>query len=289
MAEMLNDEIAQRLKEVARLLQEQGANPFRVQAYRRAGETLHRLERPVTDILNAEGMEGLQQLPGIGESLARSIRDLVNTGRLPMLDRLRGEADPVTLLASVPGIGEAMAKRLHHDLGIDTLEELETAANDGRLSEIAGIGEKRLAGIIDSLAGRLGRVRGRFGETAPRAPGLETSVGELLEVDREYRERAAAGTLRTIAPRRFNPTGEAWLPVLHTQRGSRHYTVLFSNTARAHQLGKTRDWVILYFDDGRGEHQCTVITAQQDPLKGKRIVRGREAECAAYYREPEFG
>ncbi len=289
MAEMLNDEIAQRLKEVARLLQEQGANPFRVQAYRRAAEALHRLERPVTEILNAEGMEGLQQLPGIGESLARSIRDLVNTGRLPMLDRLRGEADPVTLLASVPGIGESMAKRLHHDLGIDTLEELETAAHDGRLSEIAGIGEKRLAGIIDSLAGRLGRVRGRFGETAPRAPGRETPVGELLDVDREYREKAAAGTLRAIAPRRFNPTGEAWLPVLHTQRESRHYTVLFSNTARAHQLGKTRDWVILYFDDGRGEHQCTVITAQQDPLKGKRIVRGREAECAVFYREQEFG
>jgi len=289
MAEMLNDEIAQRLKEVARLLQEQGANPFRVQAYRRAAEALHRLERPVTDILNVEGMEGLQQLPGIGESLARSIRDLVNTGRLPMLDRLRGEADPVTLLASVPGIGESMAKRLHHDLGIDTLEELETAAHDGRLSEIAGIGEKRLAGIIDSLAGRLGRVRGRFGETALRAPGRETPVGELLDVDREYRENAAAGTLRTIAPRRFNPTGEAWLPVLHTQRESRHYTVLFSNTARAHQLGKTRDWVILYFDDGRGEHQCTVITAQQDPLIGKRIVRGREAECAVFYREQEFG
>jgi hypothetical protein len=47
---------------------------------------------------------------------------------------------------------------------------------------------------------------------------------ELLDVDREYREKAAAGQLRSIAPRRFNPSGEAWLPVLHTQRRERHYT-----------------------------------------------------------------
>ena len=87
-------------------------------------------------------MEGLRKLPRIGESLAGAIHDLVLTGRLPMLDRLRGEMDPVSLLASVPGVGEVLAEHLHHDLGIDTLEELEAAAHDGRLAEIAGVGEK---------------------------------------------------------------------------------------------------------------------------------------------------
>ena len=280
MAEILNVEIAQRLREVAALLQEQGANPFRVQAYRHAADTVQRLDRPAAEIVRADGMEGLRKLPGIGESLARSIRDLIVTGRLPMLDRLRGETDHVAVLASVPGIGEAMAKRLHHDLSIDTLEELESAAHDGRLSEIEGIGPKKLAGIIDSLASRLGRVRAG---AAAHGPPHEFSVAELLDVDREYREKAAAGSLRTIAPRRFNPAGEAWLPVLHTQRGPRHYTALFSNTARAHQLGKTRDWVILYFDEGDGERQHTVITAQREPMKGRRIVRGREPECEAHY------
>lgn len=284
MAEALNVEIAQRLKEVAALLHEQGANPFRIQAYRHAADTVQRLDRPAADILREEGMEGVRRLPGIGESLARSIRDLIITGRLPMLDRLRGETDHVALLASVPGIGQALAKRLHHDLGIDTLEELEVAAHDGRLSDIEGVGPKKLAGIIDSLASRLDRVRRRGGMAATHPSTQEPSIEELLEVDREYREKAEAGTLRMIAPRRFNPKGEAWLPVLHTQRVPRHYTALFSNTARAHQLEKTRDWVILYFDDGNGEHQHTVITAQRDPLKGKRIVRGLEPECAAYYR-----
>lgn len=283
MTEPVNIEIADRLTEVARLLEEQGANPFRVRAYRHAAETLRELDTPVATVFQDGGLEGLKRLPGIGESLARSIRDLIATGRLPMLDRLRGEADPIALLTSVPGIGQVLATRLHHDLGIETLEELETAAHDGRLTLIAGIGEKKLAGICGSLASRLGRVRdGRHPSGTARheaAPPIE----ELLEVDGEYRRKADAGELRRIAPRRFNPRHEAWLPVLHTQRGDRHYTALFSNTARAHQTGMTRDWVILYFDEGHGERQCTVITAQLPPCKGRRIVRGREPECVAYY------
>jgi putative hydrolase len=109
------------------------------------------------------------------------------------------------------------------------------------------------------------------------------SIEELLDVDHEYREAARTGKLRTIAPRRFNPKKEAWLPILHTQRSARHYTALFSNSALAHQLKKTRDWVILYYDDDHGERQCTVMTGRTAPLTGKRIVRGREQECAAYY------
>jgi DNA polymerase/3'-5' exonuclease PolX len=112
---MQNTEIARRLEEVAWLLNEQGANPYRVQAYRHAAETLRRLDRPVIEILQREGAEGLHRLPGIGESLARSICELVLTGRLPILDRLRGETGPVSLLASAPGIGMVLTERLHHD------------------------------------------------------------------------------------------------------------------------------------------------------------------------------
>jgi hypothetical protein len=116
-------------------------------------------------------------------------------------------------------------------------------------------------------------------------PSLEPpSVPDLLRVDREYRSKAAAGRLRTIAPRRLNPRHESWLPILHTALGDRHYTVLFSNTARAHELGKTREWVVIYVDGGRGDRQYTVVTASRGPLAGKRVVRGREPECLAHYR-----
>jgi putative hydrolase len=93
------------------------------------------------------------------------------------------------------------------------------------------------------------------------------------------------GRLPRLAPSRFNPTHAAWLPVLHTARGARHYTALFSNTATAHRLGRTDDWVVLYVDDGRGERQCTVVTQHGGPLDGKRVVRGREAECRAFYEQ----
>ena len=204
MATTINTEIAGRLKEVARLLDEQGANQFRVRAYQRAAETLKNLKRPVDKLIKAGGLEALQKLPGIGPGLARSIEQFALTGRLPTFERLRGES-------------------------------------------------------------------------------------ELLDVDREYREKAGAGRLRKIAPKRFNPTGRAWLPVLHTKRGKRRYTALFSNTALAHELGKTHDWVVLYYDGGDGEKQCTVVTAKRGPLAGRRVVRGQETESAAFYNSRRGG
>jgi len=282
MAESVNVKIARLLEETASILGEQGANSYRAQAYRNAAQTLLKLEKPVTEILQEHGLDGLEELPAVGEGIARFIRTAVQTGRLPMLERLRGESEPELLLASVPGIGRKLAGRLHRELNVDTLEDLEAAAHDGRLQKLSGFGEKRVAGIVDSLAARLGRVRP---PAAPvRRPVEEPTVAELLDVDREYREKAAAGALRKIAPRRMNPSGEAWLPVLHTARGARNYTALYSNTPRAHEMRATHDWVVLYYDAAGGERQCTVITSQVGRLKGLRIVRGREAECERYYR-----
>jgi hypothetical protein len=273
----INAKVAARLSEVARILEAQGANIFRLGAYRHAAAMLRGLDRPVDQIVKSEGLEGLKKLPGVGETLARFIHQLVMTGRLPMLDRLRGESDPIAMLRTVPGIGNVTAQRLYDEFGIETLEELEAAAHDGRLNYI--FGEKRLAGIRDSLATRLGRVRVQTLWSDIDQP----PVSEILDVDQEYRTKAAQDRLPKIAPRRFNPEHKQWLPILHINRGRRHYTALFSNTPRAHELKKTSDWVVVYYDRGNGERQCTVITATYGPLAGKRIVRGREPECVDYY------
>ena len=106
----------------------------------------------------------------------------------------------------------------------------------------------------------------------------------LLKIDEVYRQQAEAGTLPRIAPRRFNPEGEAWLPILHIDRADWSYTALFSNSALAHQLGRTRDWVVIYFAHAGGrEHTRTVVTETRGPLEGKRVIRGREAECRQHY------
>jgi hypothetical protein len=181
------------------------------------------------------------------------------------------------------GIGLEFASRLHEHLGAESLADLEIDAYDGRLAHVPGMGRKRVQAIQEALRGRHRRPPVVPPHPHAKAPPVE----EILDVDREYREKAAADQLRRIASRRFNPTGEAWLPVLHTQHGERHYTALYSNTPRAHELGITNDWVVIYRDDHNGHGQWTVITSQFGPLRGKRIVRGREGECAAWYGQLE--
>jgi hypothetical protein len=273
---MDNPTIAQRLLDHANYLEAREANLYRVRAYRRAADTVFGLERPVAELVAEQGREGLEALPGIGAHLSYTIEGLVRTGEFRTLGT-PDHIDPERLLRSVAGVGPHLGRLIHQRLGVTTLEELERAAHDGRLAGL-GVGPKRLRGIIDSLAGRLSRTR------LPEPVVGEPSVADLLEVERQYRTQAAEESLRTIAPRRFNPDNEPWLPVLHTRRGGWAYRVLFSNTALAHRLGQTRDWGVIFFDDGYRSGQRTVVTETRGELRGRRVVRGREGQCREHYR-----
>jgi DNA polymerase (family X) len=275
----VNQEVADKLREAADLLENQGANPYRVSAYRHAADTLVHSKRNLREMVEQEGMSGLTSLPHIGHGIAGAIYEILSTGRWGQLERLRGTLDPVHLFQSVPGVGPRLAQRIHDTLNVDTLEALETAAHDGRLEAVPGVGPRRAAVLRAALANMLGRVRDRKARIND-GPGVEV----LLDVDREYIEKAQAGQLPSIAPKRFNPRGESWLPVLHTRRGGWHFTALYSNSGLAHELGRTRDWVVLYFyDEHHREGQHTVVTETRGPLIGNRVVRGREPECQAYY------
>jgi hypothetical protein len=276
----LNQQIAIKLAQAADLLEQQGANPFRVSAYRRAGDTVLRLSRDIGELAQAEGTAGLVGLPGIGTGIAAAIQELLGTGNWAQLERLRGTLDPALLFRTVPGIGPKLAAEIHDSLHIDTLEALDAAAYDGRLEGVPGMGRRRVTAIRNALAQLLGRPR-----RLPRpVTGDEPDIAMLLEVDRDYRGRAEQGTLPLIAPRRFNPEGGASLPVLHTERGDWHFTLMYSNTARAHELNRTRDWVVVYFyDDHHEEGQCTIVTETRGALTGLRVVRGREPACRDYY------
>ena len=278
---------ADRLREAADLLEAQGANPFRVAAYRRAADTVRDLPEDLATLIEREGAAGLEALPGIGQGIASALLEITRSGRWMQLERLRGSADPIGLFTAVPGLGHRLAERIHDELHIDTLEALELAAHDGRLETVPGVGPRRAAAIRSSLQTMLSRVRPRRTDLRdasgePHHPG--PAVATLLAVDRKYRDEAHAGRLPTIAPKRFNPTGEAWLPVLHAEVDGFHFTALYSNTALAHQLDRTRDWVVLYFyDDEHVEGQHTVVTETHGALAGRRVVRGREAECRRHY------
>ena len=284
-----NAAIAQLLREMADLLDAQGGNPYRARAFRHAADTVAGWPLPVRTVFERDGLAGLDALPGVGAGIAAAIAEILACGRWGRLERLRGEVDAEALFRTVPGVGPELARQLHDALGVDTLEALEAAAHDGRLERLPRVGPRRGAAIRAALTAMLDRQRHRHRATRPvPATADAPPVDLLLDVDRIYRDAAAADRLPKIAPRRINPAGEAWLPVLHLQRGDWHCTALFSNTARAHELGRVHDWVVLYVEDtAHIERQYTVVTEGAGPLAGRRVVRGREAECVAWYARGE--
>ncbi|SFI52868.1 hypothetical protein [Albimonas pacifica] len=284
--------VAARLRDLAELLDRQGEGGFRARAFRAAAaEVEARLARgdpPLADLFRRGGPEALEDLPAIGRGIAAAVAEMLTTGRWRRLERLQGELTPEALFATLPGVGPQLAHRLADALEVDTLEELETALRLGE-TQVEGVGPRRRAAILAALGARLAPLRRTAGARAGHGPpaGLplrEPSAALLLEIDAEYRRRAAAGELPRIAPRRFNPTGEAWLPILHARRDGWEFTALHSNTARAHELGRTGDWVAIYFHepDGPGggpEGRRTVVTERRGDLAGRRVVRGREDDC----------
>lgn len=286
-----NHDIAKLFNQIADLLEIQGDNPHRIRAYRRGAERVRAIEEPLAELALAEDRQALEALPDIGQSLASLIIEYVQTGRSTLLDRLQGHVSPEDLFVKIPGIGEILAGRITAELESETLEELEQAAYDGRLQAIEGFGPRRVDGVRTSLESMLSRSAWwRARRLAALGRQLEAdrrdhpSVEALLAVDATYRRRAQAGDLQRIAPRRFNPEGKAWLPIMHLQREEWAFTTLYSNTARAHLVGATDDWVVIYYERNGKEGQCTVVTEWRGPLEGKRVIRGREAECESYYR-----
>ena len=270
----LNELVASQFEEGAELLDAQGGDPFRIRALTRGADTVRRLPTPLDEIYAAGGLAGLVDLPGIGYALARGIIDVIELRSWRWLDRLRGDVDPEAVFCTVAGIGPGLARRIHDELGIDHLEDLEAAAHDGRLAKVAGFGPRRVRAVRECLGSRLaGRGPDRHHDV------IEPPVEDLLDIDREYRRKDELDQLPRIAPLRFNPGHVRWLPILHTERGGQRFTAMFSNTARAHQLGHNRDWVIIY-RDGHGDGQWTVVTETHGPRRGERVVRGREGAGA---------
>lgn len=271
---MTNERIACTFERVADLLQQQSASTFRVRAWRGAAQSIRSYDRELGDVFRDHGRIGLEALPRVGSRLAAVIIELLKTGRCGALERLEG--DPVHHLACVPGLGPRLAERIHRELGIETLEDLEVATHDGQLARLDGFGPRRIAALRGVLGSMLAH---RFRRATE--PVRRPSVQLLLEVDQRYRIDAAAKRLTRIAPKRFNPKREAWLPVLHVDRDGWSFTAMYSNTELAHRLGRTGDWVVIYYHEEHGpEGQATVVTEQRGGLRGQRVVRGRERECA---------
>jgi DNA polymerase (family X) len=155
---MENVEIAHLLGKYADLIEIQGVDLFRIQAYRNAARTIESLSQPITQLLD-EGKDLKKlKLPGIGKSMAEHIEEIVKTGTLQALNELRKKL-PATLdeLLEIEGLGPKRTKQLYDKLGISSLKKLEQAIASGKLESLAGFGKKSIEKIrqaIQNLAKR---------------------------------------------------------------------------------------------------------------------------------------
>jgi DNA polymerase (family X) len=148
---MRNAEIAAALRELGILYELDGADRFRVQAYREAARTV--AESPVSiEQLAEEGR--LTELPNIGNTLAEKVETLIETGSIPSADKLKAKF-PATLVevTRVPGLGARTARRIYDELGVENLAQLKEAAEQGRIRGIRGLGPKTEENILSSLEG----------------------------------------------------------------------------------------------------------------------------------------
>jgi DNA polymerase (family X) len=187
---MENGAIARVLAEIADLLEIKGENPFRIRAYRNGAETVAGSAVRLADLAEAD----LLALPGIGRDLARRVRELVDTGDTPFHRELLAEFPPTILdLLRLQGVGPKTVRLLYAELGIRTLDDLETAARDGRLTAIRGMGAKKQALILKAIGERR-RHAGRH--LLPDTHDTAAALVEHLRAHADGVEFVPVGSLR---------------------------------------------------------------------------------------------
>ncbi len=156
---MDNADVAQVLNDIALLLEIKGENPFKIRSYANASALIQNMSEPVAVLVQDER---LREVEGIGEALEQKITELVTTGKLAYMTRLRSEfPDTILDLLQVDGLGPKSVRALYEHLGIATLDALQEACAAGKVREIPGFSEKREQKLLDAVA-FLDKQRGQF-------------------------------------------------------------------------------------------------------------------------------
>jgi DNA polymerase (family 10) len=149
---MDKDQVAQILTDIAVLLELKGENPFKSRAYVNAARALENLTEPLAKIV-AENR--LEDIPGVGDALQKKITELVTTGKLAYYEELKAATPPgLVAMLDIPGVGPKKIKAIHEELGIETVEQLEAACQDGRVAQLKGFGEKTAVKIREGIQRR---------------------------------------------------------------------------------------------------------------------------------------
>lgn len=236
-----NTEIANIFNEVADLLDIQGANPFRVRAYRNAARTVQGFSRPIGKMLADD--EDLTDIPGIGEDLAAKIEEIVRTGRLSKLQELKEKSNPELIqLLRLQGLGPKRVQTLHQELGITSVVDLENAAKQGKIEHIEGFGAKMQENILEELQRLTPEEEQRI--LLKTAEELVEPLVEYLEAHKAVHDLEIAGSYR----RRKETVGD--IDILATGSSGAEiseYFVTYEDVEEVVSQGDTRTSVILRY------------------------------------------
>ena len=206
---MTNDQIAGIFEQLADLLEIQGANPFRLRAYRSAARTIQSTANSFAVFV--EKSEDLTQYSGIGRDLAKQIEQIVQTNHHPKLDELKEQIPQgVVDMLRIPGVGPKKVAVFFNQLKLTSLDELKAAAEGGQLEKLKGFGKRTEQSILENIS--LAAEAGRRISIATARQAAETVVGDLLQLD-AVKQAAVAGSCR----RRRETCGD--LDVLVTSSG----------------------------------------------------------------------
>ncbi|MFA5550821.1 MAG: helix-hairpin-helix domain-containing protein, partial [Trueperaceae bacterium] len=191
---MTNAELARNLELFADLQELDGENRFRIRAYRNAAHNVYELPDQVASLV-ASGSD-LEQIPGVGKEIAEKLRVMVETGEMPQLSELSARIPVgVASVMRVKGMGPKLAAAAWTELGVDSVDALANAAEEGLLGKLPGFGPKRQQSILKSIeAHRRNVERVRLGEidpvVAPLVAELRAVAGaRCVEVAGSYRRR----------------------------------------------------------------------------------------------------
>ncbi len=189
-----NADVASLFAQIADLLEIRGDNPFRVRAYRNAARTVEEWPQSLSEILSRTG--SLPRMPGIGADLDGKIREILTTGHLSTLDKLREAFPPhLTDLLEIPGLGPRKVKTFYEELGIHDVAGLSRALRDHRIAALPGFGAKSEERIAKSVASRLAKVRRyRLADAARQALPLLDALRSV----RGVRDAVVAGSFRRM-------------------------------------------------------------------------------------------
>lgn len=182
---MKNQEIAKIFYEIANYLEMEGV-AFKPYAYQKAAITLESLEENVEEIYKKGGIKALEEIPGVGESIALKIEEYLKTGKIKYYEEFKKKT-PIKMeeIIAVEGTGPKRAKILYERLGIRNLKELEKAAKAHKIAPLFGFGEKTEKNILEGIE-FVKRSKGRFllGDILPRVKEVEQKLKNLKEVER---------------------------------------------------------------------------------------------------------